>query len=67
MVGDWNCRNSAGVRPRVHSVGGRVVALVHSLRATLPLTTHHNPRSVDAYLKSFDAVLTLQLYRGHPI
>lgn len=25
--------------------------------------THHNPRSVDAYLKTFDAVLILHLYR----
>jgi hypothetical protein len=28
--------------------------------------THHNPKSVDAYLKTFDAVLILHLYRIPP-
>jgi hypothetical protein len=28
--------------------------------------THHNPKSVDAYLKTFDAVLILDLYRVPP-
>ena len=28
--------------------------------------THHNPKSVDAYLKTFDAVLILHLYRVPP-
>ena len=28
--------------------------------------THHHPKSVDAYLKTFDAVLILHLYRVPP-